>query len=473
MNNILAVIISDPIYYVISGFLAVFVLFGIFLMSKVEKAKLGNLISGFAVLSGVVVSLIKYNVLPIWIIYLAIFIGAIFGLIITFKTKMIQMPQLIALLNSLGGLASAIVGAYALLGIATDLTVFSTSTAMIALIIGGLTFAGSIIAAAKLHNIIRQRPITLKGHHVWTISLFFLALVVVVLHFLLVLNPIITLVLLTVLSLSFGILFTLHIGGADMPIVISLLNSLSGVAGAISGLAISDILLVSIGGIVGASGLLLTQIMCRAMNRRLLDILFAKPAAKVTPQVEPETTLTAGELSTHEKADYQAIFNAAKEVIIVPGYGMAVAQAQHLVKETADLLKENGSRVRFAIHPVAGRMPGHMNVLLAEVDIDYDELFEMDDLNEDFINTDLVIVVGANDVINPAAKTDVGTPLYGMPILNVEQAKEVFIFNFDLKPGYSGVPNPLYKKEQGVHLFLGDAADTLKNFLSELKKDIT
>ena len=162
MNNILAVIISDPIYYVISGFLAVFVLFGIFLMSKVEKAKLGNLISGFAVLSGVVVSLIKYNVLPIWIIYLAIFIGAIFGLIITFKTKMIQMPQLIALLNSLGGLASAIVGAYALLGIATDLTVFSTSTAMIALIIGGLTFAGSIIAAARLHNIIRQRPITLK-----------------------------------------------------------------------------------------------------------------------------------------------------------------------------------------------------------------------------------------------------------------------------------------------------------------------
>ena len=298
----------------------------------------------------------------------------------------------------------------------------------------------------------------------------------------------------------FGLWFSLRVGGADMPITISLLNSLSGVAGAIAGMAIGDVFLVAVGGIVGASGLLLTQIMCRAMNRKLMSILTGgtmKPSTP-TPVIEENAELVQrimdlekkikeleamvadlearvkaldGQLNAapaEEKPTAAAVLSKAKDVIIVPGYGMALAQAQHQVRQLADKLESRGARVRFAIHPVAGRMPGHMNVLLAEADVDYEKLYEMEAINDDFKNADAVVVIGANDVLNPAARNAVGTPIYGMPVLNVDEAPEVIVCNFDLKPGYAGVENPIYTREKGVYLELGDAKETLMRLMAEM-----
>jgi NAD(P) transhydrogenase subunit beta len=284
-----------------------------------------------------------------------------------------------------------------------------------------------------------------------------------------------------------------------------LLNSLSGVAGSIAGMAIGDVFLVAVGGIVGASGLLLTQIMCRAMNRKLMSILTGgtmTPPAPQTPVIEENDNeneelirrimdlekkikeleamvadlearvkaldgqLNAAPAPVEEAPTAASVLSKAKDVIIVPGYGMALAQAQHQVRQLADKLESRGARVRFAIHPVAGRMPGHMNVLLAEADVDYEKLYEMDAINDDFKNADAVVVIGANDVLNPAARNAVGTPIYGMPVLNVDQAPEVIVCNFDLKPGYAGVENPIYTREKGVYLELGDAKETLMRLMA-------
>lgn len=261
-----------------------------------------------------------------------------------------------------------------------------------------------------------------------------------------------------------------------MPITISLLNSFSGVAGAIAGMAIGDILLVAIGGIVGASGLLLTQIMCRAMNRHLMDILLGKTSAGAAPSAEdtvekPTDPEPAAESVQAGQPDSSpaALLKSARRVVIIPGYGMALAQAQHLVKQLSDRLETNGAEVKFAIHPVAGRMPGHMNVLLCEADVPYDKLYEMDAINPEFGETDVAIIIGANDVVNPAAREAEGTPIYGMPVLNADQAKHIIICNYDLKPGYAGVENPLYSRKEGVTLLLGDAGETLRGMLESIQ----
>jgi NAD(P) transhydrogenase subunit beta len=275
-------------------------------------------------------------------------------------------------------------------------------------------------------------------------------------------------------SAAFGVVFSVRVGGADMPITISLLNSLSGVAAAIAGFAVNDILLVAVGGIVGASGLFLTQIMCKAMNRKLFDILLGKTssqenkkdeAEKLEPIIEPVIE-TISEDKT--QADPIEIIKNAKQVIIVPGYGMALAHAQHLVKQFAGKLTKNGATVKYAVHPVAGRMPGHMDVLLIEAGVPFDDVYEMDDINDEFKNTDLTIVVGANDVLNPAARNAEGTPIYGMPILNVDECKNIIFFNYDLKPGYSGVDNPIYLRKTGVWIFEGDAAVTLPEIMEKI-----
>ena len=418
---------------------------------------------------------------------------------------MIEMPQLVALLNGLGGAASALVGivALALAGKSPQFSsgAFSLTTSALAISVGMITLSGSLIAAGKLHRILPQKQIVLKGHQVLTIVLLVLTVALVALSGILVPTGLmsikylwILLLLNVVVSTLFGLVFSIRVGGADMPITISLLNSFSGVAGAIAGLALYDILLVAIGGIVGASGLILTQIMCKAINRSLIDILLgkAKKTQDAAPALEAETKdeqisedlssedQTSEEVSSNEvpnqeiesqeeKDEFAALRNA-KDVIIVPGYGMAIAQAQHLVKELANYLVSNGAKVRYAIHPVAGRMPGHMNVLLCEADVDYEDLFEMSDIDADFKTCDAVIVVGANDVLNPAANTAVGTPIYGMPVLSVNDAKEIYIFNYDTKPGYAGVDNPIYERKNGVHIFLGNASDTLQQALNELKK---
>ena len=479
---------------ILSAILAVLVLAGISMMSKVKTAVAGNLLSAFAMLCGIVATLLFAGVVSVWTIYVSILIGALAGSLLAARVKMIQMPQTVALFNGLGGGASALVGLLSVHGGA-----FVRFTALLAVAVGMVTLVGSLVAAGKLHRVLPQKPVVWKGHALCT--LLFLALTlgfVVAGIFVQGAGLTVCLVGAFVSASLFGLWFSLRVGGADMPITISLLNSLSGVAGSIAGMAIGDVFLVAVGGIVGASGLLLTQIMCRAMNRKLMSILTGgtmSPSVP-TPVIEENEQLVERIMDLEKKikeleamvADLEArvkaldgqlnaapaeetptaasVLSKAKDVIIVPGYGMALAQAQHQVRQLADKLESRGARVRFAIHPVAGRMPGHMNVLLAEADVDYEKLYEMDAINDDFKNADAVVVIGANDVLNPAARNAVGTPIYGMPVLNVDQAPEVIVCNFDLKPGYAGVENPIYSREKGVYLELGDAKETLMRLMA-------
>ena len=489
----------------ISAILAVLVLAGISMMSKVRTAVAGNLLSAFAMLCGIVGTLFFAGVVSVWTIYVSILIGALIGCLLAARVQMIQMPQTVALFNGLGGGASALVG---LLSVHGD-SAFVRFTALLAVAVGMVTLVGSLIAAGKLHRVLPQKPVVWKGHALCTLLFLVLTLAFVVAGtFAHGAGLTVCLVGAFVSASLFGLWFSLRVGGADMPITISLLNSLSGVAGSIAGMAIGDVFLVAVGGIVGASGLLLTQIMCRAMNRKLMSILTGgtmKPSTPTPAIEENENEELVQRIMDLEKkikeleamvADLEArvqaldgqlnaapapapvaapveeaptaasVLSKAKDVIIVPGYGMALAQAQHQVRQLADKLESRGARVRFAIHPVAGRMPGHMNVLLAEADVDYEKLYEMDAINDDFKNADAVVVIGANDVLNPAARNAVGTPIYGMPVLNVDQAPEVIVCNFDLKPGYAGVENPIYSREKGVYLELGDAKETLMRLMA-------
>ncbi len=466
----------NPIaYYVLVAVLAVGVLVGIYLMSKVKTSVIGNGFSALCMLLAIILTLVQYDIFDKWVLYPCMIIGAVIGIVWAYKVKMIQMPQLVALFNGVGGLASALVAMITMLGITAEgyvINEFVMVTAALALAVGSVTFIGSLIAAGKLHKILPQKAVVIKGHQALSIITLLLTLGSIVMSaFFNVIPAYVSMIVCLVVSTLFGILFAIRVGGADMPVVISLLNSLSGVAAGIAGIAIGDYLLVAVGGIVGASGLLLTQIMCKSMNRKLSGILFGtapKSTAKTEVKVAVETKEEKEEPEIIEKKTDGEILKEAKEVIIVPGYGMALAQAQHLVKQLADKLVASGVKVKYAIHPVAGRMPGHMNVLLCEADVDYEDLYQMDDINDDFVNADVVVVVGANDVINPAAREAEGTPIYGMPVLNVDKAKHVIICNYDLKPGYAGVDNPLYSKGEGVSLRLGNATDTLQQLLGEM-----
>lgn len=507
------------IQIIISVLLSIAVLAGISMMSKVQTAVRGNLLSALAMLIGVVATLWFSGVVNAWTIYPSILVGALIGGTMARRAQMIQMPQLVALFNGLGGGASALVGILSAtsLGFSSEQIAaimdhhympFVHFTSMLAIAVGIITLVGSLVAAGKLHRLLNQRPVVLPSHSLFTM-LWLLFTIGFVIMGTVTTGSMVLPILGCVLSAAlFGVFFSIRVGGADMPITISLLNSLSGVAGAIAGMAVSDIFLVAVGGIVGASGLLLTQIMCRAMNRSLMSILTGstrKPAIvkqpvitdnaneqlvkrvmdlekkikeleEIVKNLEGRVQTLSAQLDEAEQQKPAAQQEAkdpvaealmeAKNVIIVPGYGMALAQAQHQVKQLADKLTANGARVRYAIHPVAGRMPGHMNVLLAEADVSYEDLYEMEAINDDFGQCDLAIVIGANDVLNPAARHAEGTPIYGMPVLNVDQAPQVIICNYDLKPGYAGVENPLYTRERGVHLLLGDAKETLLKLMS-------
>ena len=472
---------DQTLIYVISALLSLLVMVGIALMSKVRYASLGNSLSALAILAGIVFTLLtkENNATPIitaWTLYPSLAIGALIGGLFATRVKMIQMPQLVALLNGLGGGASALVGILSVAGIGERLaaTAFSNFTGYLAIGIGLITLVGSLVAAGKLHRLLPQKPQVWAFHSMATVlSLVVMAILILIGTFSQYEGmPVFWLIAgVAIFSSLFGLYFSIRVGGADMPITISLLNSLSGVAGAIAGMAIGDVLLVAVGGIVGASGLLLTQIMCRAMNRSLLSILLGtkkKVAAPAPPSVATASPAAAPKIEV--KKTPGEVLSTAKRVIIVPGYGMALAQAQHEVKQLADALRKGGAEVRFAIHPVAGRMPGHMNVLLAEANVPYDDLFEMEAINDDFAKVDAAIVIGANDVLNPAARNAEGTPIYGMPVLNVDQAPYVVICNYDLKPGYAGVENPLYTREEGVTLLTGDAKETVSALLADYQK---
>ena len=472
---------DQTLIYVISALLSLLVMVGIALMSKVRYASLGNSLSALAILAGIVFTLLtkENNGTPIitaWSLYPSLAIGALIGGLFATRVKMIQMPQLVALLNGLGGGASALVGILSVAGIGERLaaTAFSNFTGYLAIGIGLITLVGSLVAAGKLHRLLPQKPQVWAFHSMATIlSLVVMAILILIGTFSQYEGmPVFWLIAgVAIFSSLFGLYFSIRVGGADMPITISLLNSLSGVAGAIAGMAIGDVLLVAVGGIVGASGLLLTQIMCRAMNRSLLSILLGTKKKVAAPA--PSSVATASPAAAPKvevKKTPGEVLSTAKRVIIVPGYGMALAQAQHEVKQLADALRKGGAEVRFAIHPVAGRMPGHMNVLLAEANVPYDDLFEMEAINDDFAKVDAAIVIGANDVLNPAARNAEGTPIYGMPVLNVDQAPYVVICNYDLKPGYAGVENPLYTREEGVALLTGDAKETVSALLADYQK---
>ena len=460
---------SIIMYYVISVVLAAFILYDLYLMSSPKTAVKGNLIGAAAIAAAIILTLIYYQIVELKILWISLLIGSTFGLYLGSKVKMIQMPEMVAFLHGLGGIAAVLVSVVILYE--PDISNFTKFTGTLALVVGGLTFSGSMIAASKLHNIISSKPIVFKGHSMISIlTMVFMAILVFASLF--TTGSMLWLIITgSIVSIFFGYWFTIRVGGADMPITISLLNSTAGVTGGMLGLATYDPVLVAGGGIVAAAGFLLTQVMCKGNNSSVLKVMTGKTtvSGKVVPKKSDTFREETKESQGSGKKTEKEIFKEAEKIIIVPGYGMALAQAQTEVKQLADILEHMGKKVDYAIHPVAGRMPGHMNVLLAEVDVDYDKLLEMEQINPEFTDTDLVLIVGANDVVNPAAITEEGTPIYGMPILEAFKAKNIIICNFDTKPGYAGVDNPLYKQEN-VLMLLGDAKGTVNQLLRLLQE---
>jgi NAD(P) transhydrogenase subunit beta len=447
-------------------YLASIVLFmvGIQRMSKVRTATSGNHLAMLGMLLAVVGQLLQDGVLPPWTMIAGLVVGAAAGAVLSIRVKMTQMPEMVALLNGLGGLASMIVGiaTYALgvheleahaLHVGTVAEVpevggaFNAAMLTLTVVVGAVTFTGSLVAFAKLAEKMSGAPILLPARHALNLGALVVALVLSALAVWVVPGAAAGWTLLGVvslLSLLVGIGLVIPIGGGDMPVVISLLNSYSGVAGALAGFTIGSTVLVVAGSLVGASGLILTQIMCRAMNRSLGNVMAGGFGAVAAGPGKDDGYKNVRSADAEETA---MVLADARSVIIVPGYGMAVAQAQHAVRELAEQLEKHGTTVRYAIHPVAGRMPGHMNVLLAEANVPYDRLYEMDAIDADFKSTDVALVLGANDVVNPAAKTDRTSPLYGMPVLSVEDARTVFVIKRSLGAGFAGVKNTLFERD--------------------------
>ncbi len=459
---------QQQLYIAASIVLGGLILLGISWMSSPRSAVRGNRLSALSMVAAVLLVLWHNDIISLPLIWAAVAAGSLGGYLLAVRVTMLQMPQMVALLNGLGGGASALVAMIEIVERFAALEHFSRVAGQLALIIGGITLSGSIIAALKLDRRIVQQPVLLKGHRLLANGTIILMAALSAAALSRPIPPLGALFSTGVLffALLYGVLLALRVGGADMPITISLLNSFSGLAGAICGLTIGEPLLVAVGAIVGASGFILTRIMCRAMNRSLTGIFSGSSGTYAAPPGEGKPA-ERKERESAAAPSFRQILAAAKKIIIVPGYGMALAQAQEKVKELVDRWEKKGVELKFAIHPVAGRMPGHMNVLLAEVEIPYEKLCEMEQINPEFAETDLAIVIGACDVVNPAANTVEGTPIYGMPVLNVEEARRVLVFNLDLNPGYSGVENPLYRMEH-VRLFLGDARETLARLIDEL-----
>jgi len=481
----------NPIIYNITALIIIAgIVIGIKLMSSTKHALKGNTIGSICVLGAVILTLLAEEAIEYPVIWIALAIGGVIGYFLAIRVKMIQMPQLVALLNGAGGGASAIVPLVFIFGINPDFDIITRVSGCLGLYVGSFTLSGSIVAALKLSNKISHKPTELRFHTFISVLLLLASAIIIALNLFLPISFMASLYILAlIISLIFGVVFSVRIGGADMPINISLLNALSGLAVSITGFAIQNPLLVAGGAIVGAAGMILTESMCKSMNRSIFPILtgettlkekYKRETAKEEIQTESPGVMP-GKAEKEAKASEKMpkvedvdesilkIFKNANTVVFVPGYGMALAQAHHKVRELMEKFEERGKNVAFAIHPVAGRMPGHMNVLLAEANVPYEKMIEMDNINPKLSKTDLVIVVGASDVINPAATTAKGTPIYGMPIIKAGDAKNVIIANLNNKPGYSGVENELYKKEN-VILLLGDAKETITNLIKKLSQ---
>ena len=440
--------------YVVSAALFIF---GLKQLGSPATARRGNMISSFGMLLAIVAALLDQGIVDYQWIVIGIIIGGGIGATVARMVEMTSMPEMVALFNGFGGMASLLVGMAA---IAPDAATFTLVTIVLSILIGGVTFTGSLVAYGKLSERISSAPVLFAKQQLVN-GLIVAGIVLSGLLFATNPDTGFWLFLVVVLSLAFGIMVVIPIGGADMPVVISLLNSYSGLAACAAGFAVDNNILIVAGSLVGASGIILTQIMCKAMNRSLSNVLFSGFGSGVV-----ETTEVEGEIKPISVEDAYYVLEAASSVAVVPGYGMAVAQAQHVVKELMELLEENGCEVNFGIHPVAGRMPGHMNVLLAEADVPYDQLLEMDDINPRMETVDVAIVIGANDVVNPAARENEGSPIYGMPVINVDQARTVFVLKRSMASGFAGIENPLFYKENTRMLF-GDAKESIGGLIRE------
>ena len=443
---------------------AVLFVFGLKMLGSPATARRGNALSAAGMLIAIVVTLLSRGIVELHWIAIAAVAGAVVGALAARLVAMTAMPEMVALFNGSGGIASLLVGWAALFGVSDGASTsqFTATTVFLSVMIGGVTFSGSLVAWGKLAEVMPSGALTFAGQRFINGGLLVALLACGVLF---IIDPVPdSPFFIAVLALAFllGIMAVVPIGGADMPVVISLLNSYSGLAACAAGFAINNNVLIVSGSLVGAAGIILTNIMCKAMNRSLANVLFSgfgavKTSAKVEGEVKPINADDAG-----------LILEAASAVTFVPGYGMAVAQAQHVVQELGELLEENGCEVTYAIHPVAGRMPGHMNVLLAEANVPYDQLVEMEDVNPRMPNIDVAVVIGANDVVNPSARNDEGSPIYGMPIINVDHARTVFVLKRSMASGFAGVDNPLFFGTNTRMLF-GDAKASVGALIASLK----
>ena len=432
-------------------------IFGLKMLGSPDTARRGNGVSAIGMLVAIAAALLDQGIVQYEYILGGMIVGGAIGAIAARTVAMTSMPEMVALFNGVGGAASGLVGVAAL-SIADGS--FTYITIILSILIGGVTFTGSLVAYGKLSETIGSGAMTFGGQK-FVNGLIVIGILASAAMF--VMDPTDTNMLYTVvgLSLLFGIMVVIPIGGADMPVVISLLNSYSGLAACAAGFAVDNNVLIVAGSLVGASGIILTQIMCKAMNRSLSNVLFSGFASVSTTVTEVE-----GEIKPISVEDAYYVLEAATNVAIIPGYGMAVAQAQHVVKELMELLEANGCEVNYGIHPVAGRMPGHMNVLLAEADVPYDQLLEMDDINPRMETVDVAIVIGANDVVNPAAREVESSPIYGMPVINVADARTVFVLKRSMASGFAGIENPLFYKDNARMLF-GDAKESIGGLVRE------
>ena len=449
------------IFYV---FTAVLFILGLKKLSHPKTARSGNTIAAAGMLIAIVATLIAYDQIDYQLIAVGMIIGTIIGATFAIKVEMTQMPQMVAIFNGFGGGASALVAAAEFLKTG-DITTFTLSTIMISVFVGTLTFTGSFVAFGKLQGFISGKPVVFPGQQIIN-GLLALALLFMGIYVVTTAAEINLFFGVISIAAILGITLTIPIGGADMPVVISLLNSYSGIAATATGFVLMNNGLIISGSLVGASGLILTNIMCKGMNRSLANVIFGAVG------LEQETTGSDGvkqmNVKSYSTEEAAMIFDAADKIIVVPGYGLAVAQAQHAVREVAEFLEAQQKQVLYAIHPVAGRMPGHMNVLLAEANIPYEQLKDLDEINPEFEDCDVALVLGANDVVNPAARHDTSSPIYGMPILDVDKSRTVMINKRTMNPGFAGIQNELFGYENSIMIF-GDAKDMLQQLLKDLK----
>ena len=446
---------------------SVLFIFGLKMLGSAETAKKGNLVSAIGMLIAVVVTLLDQNIVDYTWILIGIILGTVIGATAALRVKMTAMPEMVAIFNGFGGIASLLVGSSEYL--VSDSSFSILIPIYLTVVIGGITFTGSFIAYSKLSGVITGNPILYKGQQwvnvILVLILLYLGIEMVASQDWLLVEDWQLISSIIALAFLLGVLLVIPIGGADMPVVIALLNSYSGLAACAAGFVIQNNVLIVAGALVGASGLILTNIMCKAMNRSLANVLFSGFGSVAASSSSSEEQ---GEVRPITTEDAFLILEAASSVAIVPGYGMAVAQAQHAVRELGELLEANGTDVQYVIHPVAGRMPGHMNVLLAEANVSYDQLNEPDDVNPIIETIGVCIVIGANDVVNPAARDNPESPIYGMPIIEVDRAVTTFVLKRSMASGFAGIENPLFFKTNTRMLF-GDAKDSITALVSEFK----